>query len=213
MKTPEIFLTVCYRFVIWEAVREDQLHPASSTIRPTCMCAVEGCISRIRMESQPQVGLGKPVVPLALNQVDMRLQHDDDGGRDTEKKWYRGMANMTGAGLENSNRTILDLDVEQNCLPRAAAQQRSTAERIHECCVVQGLRLHSHFDVWERRMGGCEHDEGWVLAGFHSYRTKTGVGQWGFFGTLKFAPGNQTGSGRCLGRGTCQDVMKLQRGT
>jgi|SRR5216683_3862647 hypothetical protein len=55
---------------------------------PTCMGAIEGCNSSIRMESQPQVGLGKlrhPMDPLALNQVGMRLPHDGDGGRDTEK--------------------------------------------------------------------------------------------------------------------------------
>jgi hypothetical protein len=44
------------------------------------------------------------------------------------------MANMTGARLENSNRTVMGLGVEQNCLPCAAAQQRSIAERIHEHC-------------------------------------------------------------------------------
>jgi hypothetical protein len=42
------------------------------------------------------VGVGKPgcpvtVSPLALNQVNMRLPHDADGGRDTEKLRYRGM--------------------------------------------------------------------------------------------------------------------------
>ena len=39
------------------------------------------------------VGVGKsgPVNPLALNQVHMRLPHDPDGGRDTEKLRYRGM--------------------------------------------------------------------------------------------------------------------------
>ena len=50
--------------------------------------------------------LACPLDPLALNQVDMRMPHDGDGGRDTEKKWYRGMANMTGVRLENSNGTV-----------------------------------------------------------------------------------------------------------
>lgn len=43
----------------------------------------------------------------------MRLPHDADGGRDTEKMWYRGMVDVIVVN-KNSNRMALGLDVEQN---------------------------------------------------------------------------------------------------
>lgn len=42
----------------------------------------------------------------------MRLPHHADGGRDTEKKWYRGMVDVTV--IKDSNRMALGLGVEQN---------------------------------------------------------------------------------------------------
>lgn len=115
------------------------------------MFAVRGCIPGIATATDPKLDSAKLD---AL--VDMRMPHDGDGDviRD---KWYRGMANMTGGFYWNS------LDVKQTRLPRTAAQQRSIAERIHERCSARVVS-----QVGDR-----------VHAGFHSYRTKTGVGHWG----------------------------------
>ncbi|KAI0001568.1 hypothetical protein BJV77DRAFT_1146 [Russula vinacea] len=63
--------------------------------------------SRPRMVLLSPVGVGKlgyPVNPLAPNQVDMRLPHDTDGGRDTEKMWYRGMVDVTA--IKNSKKAL-----------------------------------------------------------------------------------------------------------
>lgn len=90
-------------FVI-RSLREEQLHPTSPPR------------SHRRLHLIPQDGNRTPSCspqtlaaqcgPLALNQVDMRLLHDAYGGRDTEKMWYRGMADVTGVG-----RMMLSLDM------------------------------------------------------------------------------------------------------
>jgi len=53
-------------------------------------------------------------------------EHEVAARRDTEKMWYRGMANMTGERLKNSNRTALGLDVE-----RESPTMRSGAKAKH----------------------------------------------------------------------------------
>ena len=96
--------------------------------------------------------------------------------------WYRGMANVTGVRLKNSNRIALGLDVEQKVLPCAAAQMLRFVQRIrerrsgrvvlhgHSNCAGEGTR-----GMWKRT--GCSLNS--IIVG-----EKRGFGHLGISGRL-----------------------------
>lgn len=111
--------------------------------------------SRPRMVLLSPVGVGKlgyPVNPLAPNQVDMRLPHDTDGGRDTEKMWYRGMVDVTA--IKNSKKALGSRRGEKNVYPMA--QRPTNAQRIHRYHCSRKVKCMA-IAKCGRENGGCAH--------------------------------------------------------
>jgi hypothetical protein len=83
----------------------------------------------------------------------MRLPHDADGGRDTEKMWYRGMVDVTA--IKNSNRMALGSRRGVKRLPTQWRKGHLMHSEFIDIIAVEG-EVHGHCEVWERKWG-CEH--------------------------------------------------------